>query len=93
MPKKVGGKGLQSLEHENDIVRVQTQMRQINTASKARAVVRPAKRRADRIPEKRTIQHHTQEALKRWDMSITGFEESDRIRKAGLVKIDLCTAT
>ena len=35
MPKKLGGKGLQSLEHEIDIVRVQTQMRLINTDSKA----------------------------------------------------------
>ena len=96
MPKKLGGKGLQSLEHEIDIVRVQTQMRLINTDSKAGAVVRAAKRRADGNPEKKTIQYHTQEALKRWDMSITGLEEFDCIREAGLVsqrKIDLCTAT
>ena len=97
MPKKLGGKGLQSLEHEVDIVRVQTRMRLINTDSKTGAVVRAAKRRADRMPEKKTIQHHTQEALKRWDVSITGLEEFDCIREpeAGIVnqrKIDLCTA-
>ena len=95
MPKKLGGKGLQSLEHEIDIVRVQTQMRLINTDSKAGAVVRAAKKRADRTPEKKTIQYHTQEALKRWDMSITGLEEFDCIQEAGIVsqrKIDLCTA-
>ena len=70
-------------------------MRLINTDSKAGAVVRAAKRRADRTPEKKTIQYHTQEALKRWDMSITGLEEFDCIQEAGIVsqrKIDLCTA-
>ena len=96
MPKKLGGKGLQSLEREIDIVSVQTQMRLINTDSKAGAVVRATKRRAKRIPEKKTIQYHTQEALKRWDMSITGLEEFDCIREAGIMnqrKKDLCTAT
>ena len=95
MPKKLGGKVLQSLKHEIDIVRVQTQMRLINTDSKAGAVVRAAKSRADRIPEKKTIQYHIQEALERWDMSITGLDEFDCIREAGIVnqrKIDLCTA-
>ena len=93
-PKRLGWKGLQSLEHEIDIVRVQTQMRLVNSDSKAGAVVRAAKRRADRTPEKKTIQYHTQEALKRWDVPITGLEEFDCIREAGIVnqrKIDLCT--
>jgi hypothetical protein len=58
-------------------------------------VVRAAKGRADRSPEKRTIQHHTQEALRRWDMSITGLDEFDCIREAGIVnqrETDLGTA-
>ena len=58
-------------------------------------MVRAAKRRADGTPEKKTIQYHTKEALKRWDMSITGLEKFDCIQEAGIVsqrKIDLSTA-
>ena len=96
MPKKLGGKGLQSLELEVDIVRIQTQMRLINTDSKAGAVVRAAKRRADGKQEKGTIQSYTQKALERWDMSITGLEEHECIRESGIAsqrKVDQETAT
>ena len=71
-------------------------MRLIDTANKAGAVVGAAKSRADRIPENKTIPYHTQEVLKRWDMSITWLEEFDCIREASIVnqrQIDLCMAT
>ena len=84
MPKKLGGKGLQSLEHEIDILRVQTQMRLLNADSKAGAVVRAAKRRADSGRERKTVQHHTQEALQRWDMYITELEEYECVQEAGI---------
>ena len=75
-PKKLGEKGLQSLEHEICIVGVRDQMRLANPDNKAGAVVRAAKRRADRAPEKKTIYYHTQEALKRWDVSIGCIREA-----------------
>ena len=70
LPKREGGKGLQSLEHEIDILRIQTQMRLLNAHSNAGAVLRAAKLRHDRGTERGTIQCHTEAALKRWDMHI-----------------------
>ena len=70
LPKKEGGKGLQSLEHEIDILRIQTQMRLLTTQSKAGDVVRAAKTRHDKGDERKTIQYHTAAALRRWDMGI-----------------------
>ena len=70
LPKKEGGKGLQSLEHEIDILRIQTQMRLLTTQSKAGDVVRAAKARHDKGDERKTIQYHTAAALRRWDMGI-----------------------
>ena len=55
LPKREGGKGLQSLEHEIDILRIQTQMRMLNKQSKAGAVVRAAKHRHDGGEERSTI--------------------------------------
>ena len=70
LPKKEGGKGLQSLEHEIDILRIQTQMRLLTTQSKAGDVVRAAKTRHDKGDERKTIQYHTAAALRRWNMGI-----------------------
>ena len=70
LPKREGGKGLQCLEHEIDILRIQTQMRLLNTRSSAGAVVRAAKLRHDSGKERSTIQCHTEAALGRWDMHI-----------------------
>jgi ribonuclease HI len=70
LPKREGGKGLLSLEHEIDILRIQTQMRMLNEDSTVGAVVRASKLRHDRGKERGTIQYHTAEALKRWGMHI-----------------------
>ena len=61
---------MQSLGHEIDILRIQTQMRLLNAHNNAGAVVRAAKLRHDRGMERGTIQCHTATALKRWDMHI-----------------------
>ena len=58
------------MEHEIDILRIQTQMRMLNEQSKIGAVVRAAKDRHDKGEERSTIQYHTTAALKRWDMHI-----------------------
>jgi hypothetical protein len=55
LPKREGGRGLQSLEHEIDILRIQTQMRLLNAHGNAGAVVRAAKLRHDRETETGTI--------------------------------------
>jgi ribonuclease HI len=70
LPKDMGGKGLQSLQLEIDTIRVQSQMRLLNSGGKAGVVVRAAKGRFETRSEKGTIQYHTAEALKRWDMQI-----------------------
>ena len=66
LPKKEGGRGLQSLEHETDVLRIQSQMRLLNTQSNAGAVVRAVKLRHDRGSERNTIQFHRAAALTRW---------------------------
>ena len=43
LPKREGRRGPQSLEHEVDALRIQTQMRMLNEQSKVGAVVRAAK--------------------------------------------------
>jgi hypothetical protein len=52
LPKREGGRGLQSLEHEIDVLRIQTQMRMLNEQSKVGAVVRAAKDRHDKGEER-----------------------------------------
>ena len=72
LPKKEGGEELHSLEHEIDILRIQTQMRLLNAQgqSSAGSVVRAAKLRHDRGSERKTIQFHTAAALRRCGMHI-----------------------
>ena len=84
LPKREAGRGLPSLEHETDTLRIQTQMRLLNTESKAGAVVRAAKLRYDRGNERKTIQFHTAAALGRWDMHIkcAGLPSGGEITKA-----------
>ena len=57
LPKREGGRGLQSLEHEISILRIQTQMRLLNAHSNVGAVVRAAKPRHDRETKRDTIQY------------------------------------
>jgi ribonuclease HI len=63
LPKKLGGKGLLSLETEAKVARVVTQMRYLTTDTKAGQVVQAAYRRASRSRESHTIQAHTAAAL------------------------------
>ena len=70
LPKREGGRGLPCLEHEIDILRIQTRMRLLNAHSSAGAVVRTAKLRYDNGKERSTIQFHTEAALRRWGMHI-----------------------
>ena len=81
LPKREGGRGLQSLEHETGILRIQIQMRLLNAHSNTGAVVRAAKLRHDRETERDTIRYHTDVALKRWDMHIkcAGLQSSKSI--------------
>ena len=60
LPKKEGGTGLQSMEHE-----IQTQMRMLDEQSKVGAVARAAKGRHDKRGERSTIQYHTATTLRR----------------------------
>ena len=58
LPKREGGRELQSLEHEINILRIQTQTRLLNAHSNAGAVVRAAKLRHDRCSPKEVGHAH-----------------------------------
>ena len=76
LPKGKGGKGLQSIEREADIIRIQSQIRLLNSDSSAGAVVRAAAKKSRFSKETNTIQTHTQKAATKWNMMITTVERA-----------------
>ena len=93
LPKDRGGKGLQSIEKEVDTMRIQSQMRLLNSDSKAGAVVRAAEKRRRKGKESKTIQAYTRQAADRWGLRIATIESvgGTTVAEQAIIDIDRTT--